>query len=804
MRLLNRPNRSDETFDIHLTGFLEETASAPCATSLRKYAATDHGSASSTTERDTRRAMSQGDGEAEDGLLLDARAAARFSMCILRHLEQELRGPGKRLQCFEGGGRCRLLVALALGVGVMLATLAAPAGAAESDPDAIGRAGKETLRLWAYFDGDTPVKGARVRAYSGGRELRERGGPGPVTTLSEGTGFLQFRELPRDFTIKVTGGRAGGKPMRGSLTAEVRGVRDGDLVDVNPITTVADAWENAEEGRSQRRARAVVERTLGIRRIFDDHDLYATDRWFDGDRFHRWTLERGSIGAGARELVEHIDDPGFDRRTFRDSDEGGPNARVAAIPGGSAASFLDGLIDAANSAANLSGPQGFLLGTALLFIKTGIDAGLNPSKETKSAEKEVLEKLDAITQEISDLKGQVDTRFFELQVTETDKTITAIRGAQTSLTDALKRDKEANDTSLTDTERVRARRAYHTAKYEFIEQAKQLSPVGGGGAIAILHQALVREQFAAGVKRAALIPGIREELGKQRFFTNQSSKTIDAFFSYYESAQVALAAVLTEYYTLGGPCVSAAPPTAEGACEKPPAPDGLTAQKRVEEIQANIAKQQDALPTANLDPRFFIDTKNNKEWRVEAQYMRSAELLKDGIERTKCNTPIPVPGTSQKAQTCQANTARKDYLFRDPPVAKFSWRIPTTDEAQNLFKPGLGAPDDPLTRLESLGVRYPSSQRFPGSSGLSRLGDDDLWLRDGFTTTSFAPFNSIKSIDARVLSLASKRAATLSDPKTVAEGCNLATVPSCSKVSDAGRFILWVRDTNRDETSFLW
>jgi hypothetical protein len=79
MRLLNRPNRSDETFDIHLTGFLEETASAPCATSLRKYAATDHGSASSTTERDTRRAMSQGDGEAEDGLLLDARAAARFS-----------------------------------------------------------------------------------------------------------------------------------------------------------------------------------------------------------------------------------------------------------------------------------------------------------------------------------------------------------------------------------------------------------------------------------------------------------------------------------------------------------------------------------------------------------------------------------------------------------------------------------------------------------------------------------------------------------------------------------------------------
>ena len=157
---------------------------------------------------------------------------------------------------------------------------------------------------------------------------------------------------------------------------------------MNPITTLADAWEDSEEGRSQRRARNVVERTLGIRRIFDDYDLYASDRWFDGDRFLRWTLEQGSVGAGARALVDHIDETSFDRRVFRDSDEGGPNARVAAIPGADAASILDGLIDAANSAANLSGPQGFLLGTALLFIKKGIDAGLNPSKETNSAEKE--------------------------------------------------------------------------------------------------------------------------------------------------------------------------------------------------------------------------------------------------------------------------------------------------------------------------------------------------------------------------------------------------------------------------------
>ena len=88
-------------------------------------------------------------------------------------------------------GRWRLSVALALALGLVAAALT-PAGAATGEPGAASRAGEESLRLWAYFDGDTPVTGARVRAYSGGRGLRDRRGPGPVTTLSEGTGFLQL------------------------------------------------------------------------------------------------------------------------------------------------------------------------------------------------------------------------------------------------------------------------------------------------------------------------------------------------------------------------------------------------------------------------------------------------------------------------------------------------------------------------------------------------------------------------------------------------------------------------------------
>ncbi len=228
----------------------------------------------------------------------------------------------KRVQRVRGRGRWWLSVALALALG-LVAALAAPAGAAEGDPDATSRAGKQSLRIWAYFDGDTPVTGGRVRVYADGRRLHE-GGAGTTRTLSEGTALLRFRSLPSRLRVVVTGGRAGGRPVRGSLKTKLRGVTDGELVHVSPVNTVADVWAHAEEGRSHRRARNVVERTLGIKRLLDDYDLNATDRWFDGDSFQRWTLERGSVGAGARALVRRIDRPGFNRRVFRPRDGRSP------------------------------------------------------------------------------------------------------------------------------------------------------------------------------------------------------------------------------------------------------------------------------------------------------------------------------------------------------------------------------------------------------------------------------------------------------------------------------------------------
>jgi hypothetical protein len=113
--------------------------------------------------------------------------------------------------------RTRLSVAVALSLALMLLALAAPAGAATGgDAERASPADEQSMEIWAYFDGDTAVSGGRVRVYADGRELNSDG-PGPVTTFSGGEALLRFDSLPSALRIVVSGGRAGGEPVDGSL-----------------------------------------------------------------------------------------------------------------------------------------------------------------------------------------------------------------------------------------------------------------------------------------------------------------------------------------------------------------------------------------------------------------------------------------------------------------------------------------------------------------------------------------------------------------------------------------------------------
>jgi hypothetical protein len=727
-----------------------------------------------------------------------------------------------------------LSVTLALSLGLLLAALAVPAGAATSGPETVGRDGKQSLRIWAYFDGDTPITGARVRVFAGGRELRERSGPGPVRTLSGGSGFLQFRSLPPRLRIVVSGGRAGGRPVRGSLKAKVRGVTDGELVDVNPVTTVADAWAHAEKGRSHRRARNVIERTLGIRRIFDDDDLYATDRWFDGDRFHRWTLEQGSVGAGARALVDHIDEPGFDRRVFRDSDDGGPSARVAANYGGELTKTLLGnLIDSAGGAINASGLGSFGLGAALAFgkllINLAIDAAFPEEVKVSEAEKQAKlanVKLDKISTQIVELKGQIDTQFFKLQVAKTQSIINDTEAAQKDLRDATATAERMLKPGVTKQKFAEEETHYNTALSRFLTLAHKLDT---GHAIDNLHRDLVAEQQGGTVDPAnpygpapnnpvtvpPLLSGIRAEVGKQRFFTSESSKTIRDFFDYYEWWQGRLAVVLTEYHMLGGRCaLTTSDPTCKYTPPLPnpnstPPPDRISAIQGVEEIQNNIAKQGEALPPKVLDPRVIIDTRTKRMWLLEPTWRGNPEILQSGLGGG-C--------IEQKGDECRADLTNPGQVFPDlatiflatpggPQAKNYAtpWIIPKASDLRDLFA-GSGeptpadcenqpacVPNEPYDRLKKLGVRY---------KGEPLKGNPDFWLASDFylkIERSFGGNRSVTGIKAAYFKLVPRASKETVTSVNLGSGtCGLSagfpTIPTCSSWNrNFGAFILWYR-----------
>jgi hypothetical protein len=703
--------------------------------------------------------------------------------------------------------RGRLSVALALSLGLVLAALVTPAGAAEADPDAVSRAGKQTLRIWAYFDGDTPVSGARVRVYADGRQLRERGGPGRVRTLSEGTALLRFRSLPSRLRIVASGGRAGGRPVRGSLKTRVRGVDDMELVHVNPVTTVADVWAHAEDERSHRRARNVVERTLGIKRVLNDYDLYTTDRWFNGDRFHRWTLEQGSVGAGARALVRRIERPGFDRYLFRSRDGEGPEARVAASGGADAASILNGLIDTASSAANLSGPQGFAVGALLLFVKKAIEGG-----SAASGQDEATAKLDKISDQITNLEADLGKKTLGLQAWFTERLIGSIETTEEDLRDALKHNANLKDKTLTKEKRQDEIRAFNSSTAEFIEAANALlkppDPVAKN-----LHKALTNVQKGGTPEKPqevpALLPGLREQIGRGRFLTSESGPRIRRFFSYYEWWQTRLAALLTEYYTLGGLCATTTPPD---YCEKPPKPDPARARDRINEIKDNLAVQRQYLPRTYLDSeplkagQVFIDRTTKLMWGVEPEYRSSKDIMRDGTF-SGCAVYSLSPIQPGLCQIDAREVTPAPFLIAD----RYDFRAATFAELNKLFADHTG---DTLSWLKTAGVSFedPRGTRFPGYEPNKLAYRVALWSRDGWWVEP--RLNEMKARMA-VLQYGTARPAfttsgPLKDPDwltpEIARRCPLdnhyrvPARPNCAEpLTSRGGFILWVRATSATE-----
>lgn len=99
----------------------------------------------------------------------------------------------------------------------------------------------------------------------------------------------------------MRGGRADGRRVPGTLRAVVRGYRSGDVIYVNPVTTLMAAYRAAVERESA--GRRLAYRELRIPLWMSQADLSDSDRWFDGDSFLAAARRAAGVGALIRQLL---------------------------------------------------------------------------------------------------------------------------------------------------------------------------------------------------------------------------------------------------------------------------------------------------------------------------------------------------------------------------------------------------------------------------------------------------------------------------------------------------------------------
>ena len=676
----------------------------------------------------------------------------------------------KRLVIGAGAAPIAALGLAALGL--LLAALAPSTAAAKDDSAAAGRAAKQSLRIWAYFDGDTPVMAGRVRVYADGERLRGDGIAGSNRwTFSDGTALLLVDSLPSELRVVISGGRAGGRPVRGSLKTSVDGADVGDVIEVNPVTTVAEAWDHREDG-SDRQARNVTERTLGIHPDLNDADLYATDRWFNGDRFHRWALEQGSVGAAARALVQHIDEPGFDPRLFRPRDDEGREPALAASPKApfSPGDLLDTVTSHIESAASGT-VEGIVIGFVLKGFKSAIAGGFN--EQEKKEVNAVEAQLNEISVRLAELETQMANLGFELKVKDTEPLLSKIDAAERDLEYALSGQQPCDPKDPKGCASRKPPPALGTNERNDIFTARTADFLKTAEGLAKPAVAQQLHDLLATTRPGALPPlitGFRAKVGRSsRFFTHESSQEIDRFFEYYKGYEARLAELQAEYYTL------------RGDPQLTPAQNLVTAKDRVQIIKkVFLPAQKRLMPEADMDPRIFIDTNNQTDrdkmnlWATRTSARAGTQILEDGLlqkTNAQCGVDFYIGSDS-----CRTELVNRPHFVPGLgtdifppgyfPGPQFPWYIPTYQQVTDVLGP------DPLARLDALGVRNDGAPLKAGSK---------LWLRDRFYLVRQDRTVDNVEISARELVLKATGGGSRAEWEefVVAERCTRNLYPSC-------------------------
>lgn len=483
-------------------------------------------------------------------------------------------------------GLCAATAALAM-AGTAAARTSAP-----PPPRPAGHADK-LLPVWALLDGRTPVSGARVRVYAGRpRELPEH----PLTpvrgrdqrTNSHGAAMLEFTHLPRTFTVVVTGGRVLNRPLRGSMSAQLRGyrwdppvhgARGGPVVHVNPVTTLIDAWRHVDPGVSAAHAQRVIDRALGIPAWADAIDLSENDQWLDGRIFLRHVRAQGTIDRETGDLVVKIR-RGKHVTSFRAP--ASHRAHAAAESDWWRDTDVSGLVESGFKQLGIGALQGIGSAGAQWVLAKFLDAvGLGRFAEFITPMAAVVDKLNAIAKQVTVVEGQVEVGIQATEQSQYDQLVSDGAPIAGDIRDAW--DRMSYEATMTPSDPTLPK--YNADLLDQIDKHLRTAPARLNDLLAPSAPGAYGILQAASAYLGSRVP----------FYTQRSSNTMQAVFDYYQLMQFRLSILLANYYNAHSDTFS--PKTIKDTV--------------VDKLQGNVADQRKLLKPA-LPPGTFIDIRPDR------------------------------------------------------------------------------------------------------------------------------------------------------------------------------------------------
>ncbi len=409
------------------------------------------------------------------------------------------------------------------------------------------------------------------------------------STNADGVVTLEFARLPRVFTVMVNGGRVLGRPLRGSLSAQVHGYADGSsvggvgagrIVHVNPVTTLIDALQRVDPRLSKARAQMMVDRALHIPRWVDGIDLSVDDKWLDGRIFLRDIRAHLTLDRVTGKLVLEIRD-GKHVVSFRapPSAQGAglaewwKDADIGALVKGGLTSLGEGVFQAVAG------------GGASWVLAKFLDAvGLGKIRDALFPLYHIVDQLNEIAAQVTAVKGLVEEGIQATEQSQYNQLVARVSSIDGDISELW--DRMRYESSMSKDDPTLAH--YNADLVATIGQ--QL--VENHNAVEDLNKVLAPSAPAAyGILQAA-----SAYLGSRKpFFTQASSKTMQAVFDYYQLMQLRLSVLLTNYYSTRPDTFS--PKTIKDTV--------------IDKITKNIADQQTLLKPP-LPPGTFIDLRTDR------------------------------------------------------------------------------------------------------------------------------------------------------------------------------------------------